>query len=99
MPLGAVPLRGGASDDTGVATVLLAVQDTVSKEWLRPDGSFGASYRTVTAVLAAPGATSTTWAFTFQPPLARTYAVTAIARDAAGNQDPTKPRSTFTVTP
>ncbi|WP_228942548.1 SMP-30/gluconolactonase/LRE family protein [Nocardioides sp. Leaf374] len=99
VPLGAVPLRGGATDDTGVATVLLAVQDTVSKEWLRPDGSFGASYRTVTAVLAAPGATSTTWAFTFQPPLARTYAVTAIARDAAGNQDPTKPRSTFTVTP
>ncbi len=97
VPMGAVPLTGNATDNTGVDAVLIAIQDTVTKQWLRANGTWSAQYGTLTATLANRGATSTGWSYTFTPPVARKYAVTVIAQDAAGNQDPTKPRVTFTV--
>ena len=97
VPMGTVLLQGGATDDVGVSQVQVAVQDTVTKQWLRPNGSFANGYATVTATLASPGATSTGWSYSFQPPVARKYGVSVIARDAAGNTDPTKPWTTFQV--
>lgn len=94
---GPVAMAGNATDDVGVDQVLLAIQDTVTKEYLRANGTWTAQYGTVTATLAARGTTSTGWTYAFAPPTARKYAVTAVARDAVGNQDATKPRHVFTV--
>lgn len=98
VPIGPIVLRGAASDNVGVASVLLGVQDAVTKQWLRPNGTFATGYANVTATLAAPNATTTTWSYTFTPPLARKYGISVIAKDAAGNQDPTKPWVSITVT-
>ena len=94
---GPVSMTGNATDNIGVDQVLLAIQDTVTKEYLRANGTWTTQYGTVTATVANRGATSTGWSYTFTPPTARKYAVTAIARDAAGNQDATKPRNVFTI--
>lgn len=99
VPMGPVQLVGGATDDVGVTVVQLAVQDSVTKQWLRPNGTFATGYATVNATLASPGATSTGWTFTFNPPVARKYGVSVIAKDASGNTDPTKPWVIFTVVP
>jgi hypothetical protein len=90
-------MSGNATDNIGVDQVLLAIQDTVTKEYLRADGTWSATYSTVTATLGNRGATSTGWTYTFVPPVARKYAVTAVAKDAAANVDATKPRNVFTV--
>lgn len=95
--LGPIAMSGSATDDVGVDQVLLAIQDTVTKEYLRANGTWSAQYGTVAATVANRGATSSGWTYTFTPPTARKYAVTAVARDAAGNQDATKPRHVFTV--
>lgn len=97
LPMSPVAMTGNATDNTGVDQVLLAIQDTVTKEYLRANGTWTIQYGTITATLANRGAASTGWSYTFTPPTARKYAVTAIARDAAGNQDATKPRHVFTV--
>ncbi|MCW2768433.1 MAG: conserved repeat protein [Nocardioides sp.] len=99
LPMGPVSMSGNATDNIGVDQVLLAIQDTVTKEYLRTNGTWSAQYGTITATVANRGATSTGWSYTFAPPVARKYAVTAIAQDAASNQDATKPRNTFTVQP
>ncbi|MCW2764501.1 MAG: conserved repeat protein [Nocardioides sp.] len=98
VPMGPVPMNGGATDNVGVTSVLLAIQDSVTKQWLRPNGTFAAGYATVTASLGSPGAPTTAWTYTFTPPVARKYGVSVIAKDANGNTDPTKPFVNFTVT-
>jgi hypothetical protein len=79
-------IRGSATDDVGVTGVRIGIQDTVSKQWWHADGSWGA-YQLQAATLASPGATSTTWQFTWTPPAAGSYGVQAAAVDAAGNID------------
>ena len=97
LPMGPVSMTGNATDNIGVDQVLLAIQDTVTKQYLRANGTWTDQYGTITASLTNRGAASTGWSYAFTPPTARKYAVTAIARDAAGNQDATKPRNVFTV--
>lgn len=94
-----VAMSGAATDDVGVAEVRIAVQDTVSKQWLRSNGSWG-PFQNQTATLASPGATATGWSFAFAPPGGGSgrYAVQVAAMDAAGNVDPTKPWVPFRVT-
>ncbi|WP_243058769.1 SMP-30/gluconolactonase/LRE family protein [Nocardioides sp. SR21] len=96
-PMGPVSMTGNATDNLGVDQVLLAIQDTVTKMYLRANGTWTTQYGTITATVTNRGATSTGWTYTFTPPVGKKYAVTAIARDAAGNQDATKPRNVFTV--
>jgi hypothetical protein len=97
VPMGPVLLQGAATDNVGVASVALGIQDTVSKQWLRPDGTWSATYTTIQATLASAGAASTTWQFAFTPPIARTYGVSVIAKDTSNNTDATKPWVRFTV--
>ena len=95
--MGPVAMRGNATDNVGVDQVLIGIQDTVTKQWLKPDGTWSATYTTVTATLASRGATSTGWTYTFNPPVARKYGVTVVAKDAAANVDATRPWNVFTV--
>ena len=75
--------------------VRASVQDRDTKLYLQDDGTFGA-FTFLSTTVANPGATSTTWSLpvTLDP---GTYRVTALAVDAAGNSDQTRPRTTFTV--
>ena len=99
VPLGPVETRGTATDDVGVATVLLAVRDKTAKKWLRTDGTWSTSYATVVTTLASPDEPDTEWTYTFEPPGPGGYGVSVVTRDAAGNQDPTKPWIAFNVSP
>ncbi|MGB0101849.1 MAG: Ig-like domain-containing protein, partial [Nocardioides sp.] len=99
VPSGPVQMEGAATDDVGVATVLLAIRDKETKRWLKRDLTWSTSYGTVLADLASPGATDTDWTYTFDPPGPGRYGVSVVTRDAAGNQDPTKPWINFTVDP
>ena len=99
VPMGPVQLMGNATDNVGVTVVQLAIQDTVTKQWMRANGTFATGYFAFNATLANPGAASTGWSFTFTPPVARKYGVSVIAKDANGNADPTKPWVQFTVVP
>ena len=97
--MGPIQLMGNATDNVGVTVVQVAIQDNVTKQWLRANGTFAAGYNAINATLASPGATSTGWNFTFTPTVARKYGVSVIAKDANGNTDPTKPWVTIQVVP
>ena len=92
-----VVLSGSASDDVAVATVLVAIRNRSTGQWLQADGvSFGGSYTLLPATLDAPGTTNTGW--TFPVTLADgLYAIQLKAEDAVGNRDPSPPWVPFTV--
>ncbi len=94
-----VGLAGAATDNVGVAEVRVAIQDRVSKQWYRSNGTWGA-FQHQLATLAASGAMSTGWTYSWAPPPGGSglYAVQVAAADAAGNVDATKPWVSFSVT-
>lgn len=82
-----LPLSGSATDDRGVGAVRVALLESDTGRYVQPGGTLGTSYATLDAVLATPGATSTTWSLTVMLPLAGTYNVTAVAVDSANQLD------------
>ena len=95
---GPVTLSGGATDNVGVTSVRIGIQDRISKQWYRSNNTWGA-FQAQQATLASPGGTSTGWTYEWTPPSGGSgqYALQAAAVDAAGNVDPTKPWVTFNV--
>lgn len=90
-----VPMAGNATDNVGVAGVRVAITNSSGLSWTGSAWSAGA---TVEATLATPNAIATDWSYTFNPPLAGLYTVTATARDSTGaDLTPTEPVS-FEVT-
>jgi len=87
-----VVMRGDATDDRAVAEVTVAIRDRDTGQWFRANGTWGA-FQPHPAVLGSPGATSTTWTFSWTPPASGSgrYGMQAVAVDAAGNVDPSKP--------
>lgn len=63
VPAGVVELSGTASDDVGVATVQVAVQDMATRLWLQADGTSWGSYRWHDATLDSPGSDAVAWSF------------------------------------
>jgi large repetitive protein len=53
----------------------------VSGRYLQPNGSLSAAYATLSATLAAPGATATTWSLAVTVPSEGDYDVVALAFD------------------
>ncbi|RAY11396.1 hypothetical protein DPM19_30700 [Actinomadura craniellae] len=92
----ALTFQGTATDDTGVASVGVAIQDRDTRLWYRPDGTWGAYHR-YSATLSAPGAASTGWSFTWTPAEPGAYMVQAVAKDAAGHPDAELPWRRFDV--
>ena len=80
-------LTGTATDDKGVAQVLVALKEQDSSRYLQPDGKLGVAYAALPASLATENATSTTWSLPVDLPTAGNWAVTAYAYDTAGQQD------------
>jgi Tol biopolymer transport system component len=92
-----VTLAGRAADDRGVAKVFVQVRDNATSQWLRPDGTWGATATRIPAALAAPGGTTTGWSLGV-PLAVGSYGFDAVAVDAAGNQSG-KPWTSFRVVP
>ena len=80
-------LAGTATDDFGVAAVRVALEDQDTGRYVQPNGTMAAAFATLTATLASPDATSTTWTLPVDLPTKGEYAVTAFAFDTAGQQD------------
>ena len=80
-------LAGNATDDKGVDQVRVTLRDADTSRYLKPDGTLSATYATVPATLASPGATSTGWSLPVTLPTKGTWNVTAVAVDTAGQQD------------
>lgn len=88
-------LAGSASDDREVASVRVAVKNTVTGLWLGQSGQWG-SWTTLDADLGSAGSPSTGWSrpVTLAP---GAYQVIASAVDASGSTDSTWASSTFTA--
>lgn len=95
LPLGPVNIGGNATDNVGVAAVKVAIRDNATLKWW--NGSGWGPFVYLDSSVASPGATSTAWSYTWNPPVAGSYGIMVQAVDAAGNVDPTKPWRTFTV--
>jgi hypothetical protein len=80
-------LAGTATDDKGVQGVRVALRDLDTGRYVQPNGTMAASFATVNATLASPGATSTTFTLPINLPTKGEYSVEAWAVDTAGQQD------------
>ncbi len=92
-PAGLIELTGAATDNQEVAEVELAIKNSTTGQWWTGSGWGGFTY--LDATLATPGATSTGWSFTFDPPATGGYGMLVRAQDAAGNYDPSRPWVSF----
>ncbi len=80
-------LAGTATDDIGVAGVLVSLQDRDSNRYLQPNGTMASGFATLNGSLASPRATSTTWTLPVDLPTQGSWSVTAYAVDTSGQQD------------
>ncbi|WP_344878642.1 hypothetical protein [Nonomuraea antimicrobica] len=90
---GAIDFRGGATDDTGVGEVWVAIQDRVSRLWWRADGTWGA-YARHAANLSAD---RTAWDWRWQATAAGDFGIQVTAKDTGGTADPTPAWRPFSV--
>jgi hypothetical protein len=88
---------GMATDNVGVASVGVAIKNRTTNLWWRANGTWG-TYQVLPATLGSPGASSTTWSFTWNAPAAGQYSIMAIATDTSNLVDPTKPTRRFVLT-
>ena len=91
-------MSGNATDNVGVGQVLVAVKNKTTSQWWNGSAWQTAFVWAGNATLGSPGAPSTTWSFGWAAPAAGSYSVQVRADDTSGNQDPTKPTVSFTVT-
>jgi large repetitive protein len=80
-------LAGTATDDKGVASVKVSMEDQDTNRYLQPNGTMAAGYATLNATLVTPSATSTNWTLPVDLPTQGDWAVTAFAVDTAGQLD------------
>jgi Bacterial Ig domain len=100
LPAGPVSISGTATDDTGVATVEIALRDRVSGQWWQPGtGTWGATLKWFSVTLGTPGGTTTTWDATWSDAVSGgSYRVQARAIDTSDNISVTPyPATPFTV--
>ncbi|MFI9553898.1 Ig-like domain-containing protein [Nonomuraea endophytica] len=88
---GAITFTGGATDDSAIGEVWVAVQDRVSRLWWRPDGTWGA-YSRQTATLDGAN-----WRYVWPAAAAGDYGVQVTAKDSEGTPDPTPAWRGFSV--
>lgn len=97
-----VTLTGTAADSggyrAGVDKVFVTLKNRSSGQWLRADGTWGATAVRLAAVLDARGAGSTGWTFSTALSPGQ-YSFTSIVLDASRNENDPKPTTLFTVAP
>ncbi len=91
-------ITGGATDNVGVGQVQVSIRNITTGQYMKADGTFQVAFVAVTATVASPGATSTTWQYT--PPVNLTndqYRVEVRAKDTSNNLDPTRQNLRFVI--
>ncbi len=83
----ALNLAGTATDDKGVASVRVSLEDRDTSRYLQPNGTMSAAFATRLVTLASPNATSTTWTFGVTLPTEGDWEVIAYGFDTVGQQD------------
>nr|WP_278249646.1 PKD domain-containing protein [Nocardioides sp. IC4_145] len=83
----AVSLSGTATDDKGVASVRVTVQDRDTGRYLQPNGTMSSTVNALPATLTAPGAVTTGWSLALTLPTGGNWTFTAVSVDSAGQQD------------
>ncbi|MEP7089358.1 MAG: PKD domain-containing protein, partial [Nocardioidaceae bacterium] len=89
-------LAGTASDDKGVSNVVVSFKEQGTGRYLQPDDTLSAAYAERSATLAAPNSTSTSWTLPITLPSQGNWLVTAVAKDASGQQDTSNAGATAT---
>ena len=98
VPEGPLSVQGVATDDAGVASVEVAIKDTVSGLWWNDSaGSWSQTRAGFPATLTQAGAPATSWSATWAAAGAGTYQAVVTARDAAGATDQSPATVAFTV--
>jgi hypothetical protein len=92
-----VTFSGGATDDHGVVSLQVAIQDRKSGKWLGVGGGWGAIHW-FTKPVNLPGAPSTTWSYALKMSWTGTFVVQFRAVDHAGLTDPVAPSRQITAT-
>lgn len=83
-PAGPVTFSGMGADNAGVTGAQVAIKNTSTNQWWSGSG-WGATFTWLSATVASPGATSTTWSYGWTPPQAGNFGMQARVKDAAGN--------------
>jgi hypothetical protein len=96
---GSVSFAGGATDDVGVAEVLLAVKDrNTARWWSPPTSTWVNTFTQFPATLSAPGGASTGWSKAIPVPASGgLYTLQAEAVDGDGQHDPIVALTNFEV--
>ncbi len=95
-----VNLAGGATDDVGIASVRVALQDRDTGRYLQANGTMAAAIAYRDATLGTPNGTSTTWSLpAITLPTGGNWRFTATAFDTRGQQDPSVPTASYAVYP
>ncbi|MEQ6902468.1 PKD domain-containing protein [Nocardioides sp. YIM 152588] len=95
-----VDLAGTATDDFGVESVQVSLQDRDTGRYLQADGSLALATAYRTATLDVPGGTSVAWSLpTITLPTGGNWRFTALAFDARGQQDPSAPTASYAAYP
>lgn len=96
-----VNLQGSATDDLGVASVRVTLQDRDTGRYLQANGTMSSTLAFRQATLGTPGATSTTWSLPpITLPTGGNWRFTATSYDAANSQqDPTPATGNWQVYP
>ncbi|MFC5177990.1 PKD domain-containing protein [Nocardioides taihuensis] len=90
-------LRGTATDDNGVSSIILYVKDIATGRYLTPDGSLVDGYTTFRIDPDVPDATSATWQYELNLPNEGDWKVSATAVDTAGQSDTRQEVVDYTV--
>lgn len=95
-----VDLAGGATDDMGVESVRVSLQDRDTGRYLQANGTMAAATASRNATLGTPGGTSTTWSLApLTLPTGGNWRFIAIAFDTRGQQDPSVATASYAVYP
>lgn len=95
-PSGVVTFMGNSFDNVGVVWIGIAVQDLNTGLWLQDDEVSWGTFNRIPAVMLTPGAHWVGWRLPIAIPDGR-YVLSALARDAAGNEGRIVPWRLFTV--
>lgn len=93
-----IDLAGTATDDIGVASVKVSLQDRDTGRYLQANGSMAATVAFLNATLASPNATSTAWSLPITLPSGGDWRFTAVAWDTR-QQDPSAATGAYRVYP
>jgi hypothetical protein len=79
-----ITVTGTSTDNIGVSVVRVSIRinDGTNRWW---NGTGWGAFTWVPATIASPGAASTTWSYSFDPPAAGTYGLQVRSVDTSGN--------------